>query len=61
MQRVLHYSNGQIEDYAVKILGALSTSETVNKSDVKIVYIKADNKLQLLGNKKFKIRELPNL
>lgn len=49
---VLQY--GQIEDYAVKILGALSTSETVNKSDTKIVYIKGENKLQLFGNKNLK-------
>lgn len=49
---VLQY--GQIEDYAVKILGALSTSETVNKSDTKIVYLKGENKLQLFGNKNLK-------
>ncbi|RZJ47803.1 MAG: T9SS type A sorting domain-containing protein, partial [Chryseobacterium sp.] len=41
---------GQIEDYAVKVLGALSTSEVKNQSETKIVYTKADNKLQLFGN-----------
>jgi len=45
---------GQIEDYAVKILGTLSTSEAVNKSETKIVYIKTENKLQLLGNRNLK-------
>jgi len=45
---------GQIEDYAVKILGSLSTSETENKSDTKIVYIKEENKLQLFGNRNLK-------
>lgn len=49
---VLQY--GQIEDYAVKILGSLSTSETENKSDTKIVYIKEENKLQLFGNRNLK-------
>jgi hypothetical protein len=49
---VLQY--GQVEDYAVKILGALSTSETENKSDTKIVYIKTENKLQLFGERNLK-------
>lgn len=45
---------GQIEDYAVKVLGALSTSEVKNQSETKIVYTKADNKLQLFGNNNVK-------
>ncbi|MFL9834845.1 zinc-dependent metalloprotease [Chryseobacterium terrae] len=49
---VLQY--GQVEDYAVKIVGALSTSETGSKSDNKIVYVKAENKLQLFGSKTLK-------
>ncbi|MGO4708004.1 zinc-dependent metalloprotease [Chryseobacterium sp. 2TAF14] len=49
---VLQY--GQVEDYAVKILGALSTSETENKYDTKIVYIKTENKLQLFGERNLK-------
>jgi len=41
---------GQIEDYAVKVLGSLSTSEIKNQTETKIVYTKVDNKLQLFGN-----------
>lgn len=42
---------GQAEDYAVRILDVLGTSETKANSDVKIVYIKSENKLQLIGGK----------
>ncbi|KPH12241.1 GEVED domain-containing protein [Chryseobacterium sp. ERMR1:04] len=42
---------GQVEDYAVKILGVLGTSETKENSDVKIVYSKGENKLTLVGAK----------
>ncbi|UOU99668.1 zinc-dependent metalloprotease [Chryseobacterium daecheongense] len=41
---------GQMEDYAVKILDVLSTSEVKGKSETKIVYVKAENKLKLIGN-----------
>ncbi|MBK1898237.1 zinc-dependent metalloprotease [Chryseobacterium paridis] len=42
---------GQMEDYAVRIVSALGTSEVKESSDTKIVYTKADNKLQLIGGK----------
>lgn len=46
---------GQMEDYAVRILDTLNTSDIKNdKSDTKIVYIKEENKLQLFGNKNLK-------
>jgi len=46
---------GQIEDYAVKILGSLSTSDIKkDNSDTKIVYLKGENKLQLFGNRNLK-------
>lgn len=46
---------GQIEDYAVKILGSLSTSDIKkDNSDTKIVYLKEENKLQLFGNRNLK-------
>lgn len=41
---------GQMEDYAVKVLDVLSTSEVKGKSDTKIVYVKGENKLKLVGN-----------
>ncbi|MCS3530741.1 zinc-dependent metalloprotease [Chryseobacterium sp. JUb7] len=42
---------GQMEDYAVKILDNLGTSEVKDHSDTKIVYIKSENKLRLAGAK----------
>ncbi|MFP3594105.1 zinc-dependent metalloprotease [Chryseobacterium sp. SIMBA_038] len=42
---------GQMEDYAVKILDVLGTSEVKDNSDAKIVYSKADNKLTLVGSR----------
>ena len=45
---------GQMEDYAVKILGALATSEVKNITETKIVYLKKENKLQLYGSKNLK-------
>jgi hypothetical protein len=42
---------GQMEDYAVRIVSALGTSEVKESSDTKIVYTKSDNKLQLIGGK----------
>lgn len=46
---------GQVEDYAVKISGSLSTSDLKkDNSDTKIVYVKADNKLQLFGKNNLK-------
>lgn len=45
---------GQIEDYAVKVLGALSTSDIKNQEEAKIVYIKTENKLQLFGDRNAK-------
>lgn len=42
---------GQAEDYAVRILDVLGTTETKANSDAKIVYIKSENKLQLVGGK----------
>lgn len=42
---------GQMEDYAVRILETLSTSDIKkDNTETKIVYIKADNKLQLFGS-----------
>lgn len=45
---------GQMEDYAVKITGALATSEVKNNTETKIVYLKKENKLQLYGSKDLK-------
>ncbi|SDQ86082.1 Por secretion system C-terminal sorting domain-containing protein [Chryseobacterium soldanellicola] len=42
---------GQMEDYAVKILDVLGTSEVKDNSDTKIVYIKAENRLKLVGSR----------
>ncbi|WP_260232366.1 M43 family zinc metalloprotease [Chryseobacterium lactis] len=42
---------GQMEDYAVRITGTLGTSETKLNSDSKLLYVKAENKLRLVGNK----------
>lgn len=43
---------GQMEDYAVRITSSeLSTVETQNVSDSKIVYLKSENKLKLVGNR----------
>lgn len=42
---------GQMEDYAVKILDVLSTSEVKDNSDAKIVYSKGENKLTLVGSR----------
>ena len=42
---------GQMEDYAVRILETLSTSDIKkDNTETKIVYIKADNKLQIFGS-----------
>ena len=46
---------GQMEDYAVRISETLSTSDIKNdNTDSKIVYIKAENKLQLFGKSNLK-------
>ncbi|AZA52343.1 zinc-dependent metalloprotease [Chryseobacterium sp. G0201] len=42
---------GQMEDYAVKILDVLSTSEVKDNSDAKIVYSKGENRLTLVGSR----------
>lgn len=43
---------GQVEDYAVRILGSLGTSEVNNtNTESKVVYLKSDNKLRLSGEK----------
>ena len=43
---------GQMEDYAVKIVdGILSTSENVSKSEAKLIYLKDQNTLKLVGSK----------
>ncbi|ANF51055.1 hypothetical protein A0O34_11260 [Chryseobacterium glaciei] len=42
---------GQMEDYAVKILDVLGTSEVKDNSDVKIIYSKGENKLTLVGSR----------
>lgn len=41
---------GQMEDYAVRILDVLETSETSGTRETKIIYLKNENKLQLVGN-----------
>lgn len=40
-----------MEDYAVRILDVLGTSEVKNSSEAKMVYIKSENKLKLVGGK----------
>lgn len=40
---------GQMEDYAVRVLDVLGTSEVKESAETKIVYLKADNKLKLVG------------
>ncbi|WP_312400001.1 zinc-dependent metalloprotease [Chryseobacterium sp.] len=42
---------GQVEDYAVRILDVLGTSEVKDSKDAKIVYVKSENKLLLVGGK----------
>jgi hypothetical protein len=42
---------GQMEDYAVRVLDVLGTSEVKENSDTKIVYVKAENKLKLVGSR----------
>ena len=42
---------GQMEDYAVRIMDVLATSEAQNNTDAKIVFLKAENKLKLAGRK----------
>ncbi|MDG4652668.1 zinc-dependent metalloprotease [Chryseobacterium arthrosphaerae] len=42
---------GQMEDYAVKITGTLGTSEVKSNTESKLVYVKAENKLMLAGNR----------
>ncbi|EJL72052.1 Por secretion system C-terminal sorting domain containing protein [Chryseobacterium populi] len=42
---------GQMEDYAVRILDVLGTSEVKNNSETKIIYLKSENKLKLVGGK----------
>ncbi|WP_080776603.1 GEVED domain-containing protein [Chryseobacterium phocaeense] len=42
---------GQVEDYAVRITGALATADIKNNTaESKIVYLKSENKLKLTGN-----------
>ncbi|MEG0926587.1 MULTISPECIES: zinc-dependent metalloprotease [Chryseobacterium] len=40
---------GQMEDYAVRIMGGLGTSEVTGNTESKLVYLKAENKLRLAG------------
>jgi hypothetical protein len=42
---------GQMEDYAVRVLDVLGTSEVKDNADTKIVYVKAENKLKLVGSR----------
>lgn len=42
---------GQMEDYAVRISDVLATSEAKENSDAKIVYLKGENKVKLIGAK----------
>ncbi|MCW3160346.1 zinc-dependent metalloprotease [Chryseobacterium oryctis] len=42
---------GQAEDYAVRILDVLETTDVKNRSEAKLVYLKSENKLQLVGDK----------
>ncbi|REC62705.1 secretion protein [Chryseobacterium pennae] len=41
---------GQMEDYAVRIMGSLGTSEIKNNTESKLVYMKSENKLRLTGD-----------
>lgn len=43
---------GQMEDYAVRITSSeLSTTETKGSSESKIIYLKSENKISLVGNR----------
>ncbi|WP_027381203.1 zinc-dependent metalloprotease [Chryseobacterium daeguense] len=42
---------GQMEDYAVRIMDVLGTSEVKDNTETAIVFVKADNKLKLAGSK----------
>lgn len=43
---------GQMEDYAVRITNSeLSTTETKGSSESKIIYLKSENKINLVGNR----------
>ena len=42
---------GQMEDYAVRIMGGLGTSETKAATDSRLVYLKSENKLRLAGSR----------
>ncbi|MDC8098287.1 zinc-dependent metalloprotease [Chryseobacterium rhizosphaerae] len=43
---------GQMEDYAVRITSSeLSTTETKRSSESKIIYLKSENKINLVGNR----------
>ncbi|KIC64506.1 zinc-dependent metalloprotease [Chryseobacterium taiwanense] len=42
---------GQMEDYAVRVLDVLGTSDVKDNVDTKIVYVKAENKLKLVGSR----------
>ncbi|REC42513.1 zinc-dependent metalloprotease [Chryseobacterium pennipullorum] len=44
---------GQMEDYAVRLVGTLGTSEVKNNAESRFVYIKSENKLRLSGNEIF--------
>lgn len=41
---------GQMEDYAVRILDVLGTSDVKNNVDTKLVYLKNENKLKMMGS-----------
>lgn len=42
---------GQVEDYAVRIVDVLATSETKDNADAKMIYVKGENKLKLVGGR----------
>ena len=42
---------GQMEDYAVRIIGTLGTLEAKTGTESKLVYLKSENKLKLAGGK----------
>jgi len=43
---------GQMEDYAVRITSSeLSTAETKGSSESKIIYLKSENKISLVGSR----------
>ncbi|WP_449401379.1 zinc-dependent metalloprotease [Chryseobacterium wanjuense] len=42
---------GQMEDYSVRVMDVLGTSEVKDHSETKIVFVKGENKLKLVGNK----------